>query len=155
MPPASRITSRQNSHVKEAVRLRSGHERRRRSRIIVDGAREIARAIDAGVRPLTAFICDELCKSAESQAARTAAEARAPEVLQVTPEGFEKLAFGDRNEGVVLVAETPRHALKDLKLPDNPLVAVLKGIEKPGNVGAILRSADAAGVDAVIVADGG
>jgi TrmH family RNA methyltransferase len=155
MPPTSRITSRQNSHVKDAVRLRSGHERRRRNRIVVDGAREIVRAIDAGVRPLMAFVCDELCTSEESQAAKAAASSHAAEVLQVSPEVFEKLAFGDRNDGIVFVAETPRHTLADLQLSDNPLVAVLEGIEKPGNVGAVLRSADAAGVDAIIIADGG
>jgi len=63
------------------------------------------------------------------------------------------LAFGGRSEGVVAVALTPRHTLDELKLPDVPLVCVLEGVEKPGNVGAVLRSADGAGLDAVVVAD--
>ena len=67
---------------------------------------------------------------------------------------FAKLAFGDRNDGVIVVAEIPKRELSEIELPAKPIVAVLEGIEKPGNLGAILRSADAAGVDAVIVADG-
>ena len=68
---------------------------------------------------------------------------------------FAKLAFGEREQaGMVLVAETPSRRLDDLRLPTEPLVGVVEGIEKPGNLGAILRSADAAGVDAVLVADG-
>jgi len=154
MIPSPRITSRQNSHVKDAVRLRSGHERRAQQRIIVDGAREITRAIESGVRPIKAFVCEELCTSAASQTAVSMVQGTRAELLAVSPEVFEKLAFGERNDGLVLVAETPRNTPSDLKLPAQPLVAVLEGLEKPGNVGAILRSADAAGVDAVIVTDG-
>ncbi len=71
-----------------------------------------------------------------------------------THEVFEKLAFGERNDGVVVTAKTPERQLSKLALPPRPLVAVLEGLEKPGNVGAILRTADAAGFDAVIVAAG-
>ena len=67
---------------------------------------------------------------------------------------FAKLAFGDRAEGVVGVAVTPEPVLEEIVLPESPLVFVLEGVEKPGNVGAMLRSADAAGVAAVIVANG-
>jgi TrmH family RNA methyltransferase len=67
---------------------------------------------------------------------------------------FQKLAFGERAEGVLGVAAMPDRALSDLSLPDCPLVAVLEGVEKPGNVGAVLRSGDAAGLSALIVADG-
>lgn len=75
-------------------------------------------------------------------------------MLGVNPFVFAKLAFGERDDGIVVVAEARKHRLADLQLPEKPLVAVLEGIEKPGNLGAILRSADAAGVDAVIAADG-
>jgi TrmH family RNA methyltransferase len=154
MTQASRITSRQNPQVKNAVRLRDGHERRERRQFIIDGLREIARAIDSGIRPLQAFICDELCKSDECLLVKAKMETEAQEVFQVSPDVFAKLAFGDRADGIVVVAQAPQRALVGLGLPANPLVAVLEGVEKPGNVGAILRSADAAGVDAVIVADG-
>jgi TrmH family RNA methyltransferase len=154
MVELSRITSRQNPQVKDAVRLREGHERRRQRQFIIDGAREISRALESGIRPLKTFICEEFCQSTDSLTAKSAAETDAAEVFRVTPDVYAKLAFGDRNDGIVVIAESPRLTLADLQLTANPLVAVLEGVEKPGNVGAILRSADAAGIDAVIVADG-
>jgi RNA methyltransferase, TrmH family len=154
MPLPSRITSRQNPKVKDAVRLRTGRGRQRQGRMIVDGAREALRALEAGVRAVEAFVCLELCDSADSQRAVEALRSSGAEVLDVSPDVFAKLAFGDRDDGVLLVAEAPRRTLSELQLPAEPLVAVLEGIEKPGNLGAILRSADAAGVNAVVVADG-
>ncbi len=74
---------------------------------------------------------------------------------EVSSAVFERLAFGQRTEGIVAVARPPRTTLDDLRLSACPLVAVLEGVEKPGNIGAVLRSADAAGVSALIVADGG
>jgi TrmH family RNA methyltransferase len=154
MKPPVRITSRQNPHVKHAAELRVGRERRRRKQFIIDGAREITRALTSGIRAIDVFIYEELCKSTDAVEARSAIENTNATVFSVSAEVFEKLAFGDRNDGIVVVAETPQRSMSDLRLPDQPLVAVLEGVEKPGNVGAILRSADAAGVDAIIIADG-
>ena len=153
MSPSTRITSRQNPRVKEAARLRIGRERQRQGRFIVEGVREIERALAAGVRPIELFVCNELCDSPRAQEATQAALAAGAEMLSVTPSVYAKLAFGDRDDGVILVAETPNRRLRDLQLRTAPLVAVLEGIEKPGNLGAILRSADAAGVDAVVAVD--
>jgi len=154
MSDPSRITSRQNPRVKEAVGLRNARERKRQGRFLIDGAREIMRAFASGIRGVEAFVCEELCESPDSRAAVDAAKSSGAEILDVAPAVYEKLAFGDRNDGVVVVAEAPQRRLADLPLPTKPLVAVLEGIEKPGNLGAILRSADAAGVHAVIIADG-
>ena len=71
------------------------------------------------------------------------------------PDAFAKLAYGDRLDGIVGVAETPLHRLADLQLPANPLIGVIEGVEKPGNLGAILRTADGAGLSAIIVAEPG
>ncbi len=150
-----RITSRQNPRVKQVVRLRAGRERQQTGRFIVDGAREILRALQAGIVPIEAFICDTFADSSDCRQAIQQIERNPAEVFRVSPEVFAKLAYGDRNDGVIVVAKTPQRDLNALTLPERPLIAVLEGIEKPGNVGAILRSADAAGVDAVIVADGG
>jgi RNA methyltransferase, TrmH family len=154
MVESSRITSRQNTQVKDAVRLRDSRERRRLQQFIIDGAREISRALASDICPLKAFVCEELCQSADCRKAKDAIETHAAEVFKVSPDVYAKLAFGDRNDGLLVIAESPRVTLADVQLPGIPLVAVLEGIEKPGNVGAILRSADAAGVDAVIIADG-
>jgi TrmH family RNA methyltransferase len=149
-----RITSRQNPRVKEAAGLRTGRERVRQGRFVIEGAREIQRAIDSGICLLEAFVCEELCESTDGQDAIKAIHATQAEVFSVSAGVYAKLAFGDRNDGLVVVAKTPQRQLQELTLPLRPIIAVLEGIEKPGNVGAILRSADAAGVDAVIVADG-
>jgi TrmH family RNA methyltransferase len=151
-PP--QITSRQNPRVKEAVCLRDRRRRQREGRFILDGAREIVRAIQSGVRCLEAFVCEDLFRTADCPEALALLRTTGAEILPVSPEVYDKLCFGERREGLVVVAETPHRGLADLKLPADPRVAVLEGIEKPGNVGAILRSADAAGIDAVIVADG-
>jgi len=147
------ITSRQNPRVKAAARLREGRERRQTGRHLIDGAREIRRALEAGVRPVEVFVCEG--RAADGELVTLLKDARA-EVFPVTADVFEKLCFGEREEaGILVVAETPRRGLAELasQLPREPLLAVIEGVEKPGNVGAILRSADAAGVDGVIVAD--
>jgi len=148
------ITSLQNQRVKDAAKLRDARERRKQKRFIIDGAREISRAIDAGIELIEAFICKPMCDTAESRELLNRLEKLPVRQSRVTPAVFEKLAFGKRAEGIVAIAATPNRSLGDLKLPANPLVAVLEGVEKPGNIGAVLRSADAAGVSALIVADG-
>lgn len=149
----SPITSRQNARVKEAAKLRQRRQRTRQGRFLIDGAREITRAIDAGVEIVDAFVCDDFCTAAESQAAVRQLAQTGADVAAVTPAVFEKLCFGRREDGVVAIAAMQERRLEQLKLPAQPLVAVLESLEKPGNVGAILRSADGAGIDAVVLAD--
>lgn len=151
MPP-QHITSRQNERVKEAAKLRLRRQRERQGRFVIDGGRELLRALDAGIEVIEAFVCETLGDDDARLAAERIAQSGAV-LATVTPEVFDKLCFGQRAGGVVAVARTPRRMLAELKLPAAPLVAVLEGVEKPGNVGAVLRSADGAGLDAVIVAD--
>jgi TrmH family RNA methyltransferase len=148
------ITSLQNPRVKAAAKLREGHARREQERFVIDGARELLRAMAAGIELLEAFVCRELCTTGESRQALVELDALpGGRVVEVSPAVFGKLAFGERAEGVLGVAMARTPTLADLKLPDNPLVAVVEGVEKPGNLGAVLRSADGAGVSAVIMAD--
>jgi len=152
------ITSRQNLRVKEAAKLRQRRQRRRQGRFLIDGVREIGRALDAsaqsGVEIHEAFVCDPFCTLPEAHAVVELLERTGVDVARVTPAVFEKLCFGRREDGVVVVASAPPGSLQDLALPPCPLLAVLEGIEKPGNVGAMLRSADGAGLDGVILAAG-
>lgn len=148
------ITSRQNPRIKEAVRLRERRQRERSGLCLVDGAREIARALQAGVLCPVAFVCDELVTTPEARDAREALRRAAAEVLCVTPDVYRKIAFGERDDGLVIVAQVRHRQPDELQLPPEPLVAVVEALEKPGNLGAILRSADGAGIDGVIVADG-
>lgn len=148
------ITSPQNPRVKDAVRLRDRRHREKQGKILIDGARELRRALAADVKLTELFVCRELCQSEDAQYVLNMLGKIAGEVLSVSPGIFERLAFGSRAEGVLAVAEMPRPTLATLSLPPDAIVAVLEGVEKPGNVGAVLRSADAAGVAAVIIADG-
>jgi TrmH family RNA methyltransferase len=147
------ITSLQNPRVKNAVKLRDGRQRQRQGRILIDGARELRRAIEAGVELLEIFVCPPLCQSDDARAVLARWRGLGVKVWEVSPRVFEKLAFGSREEGVLGIARMPDTALERLRLPETPLVAVLEGVEKPGNLGAVLRSADGAGVSALIAAD--
>ncbi len=147
------ITSPQNHRIKDAARLRLSRHRTKQQRTLVDGIREIGRAVDAKVELVEVFVCRSLCQQSGGDTVLARIDKLGVPVWDVSPEVFSRLAFGKRHEGLVAVAHTPCPGLEQLHVADNALVAVACGLEKPGNVGAIIRSADAAGVDAVIVAD--
>ena len=153
--PERVITSTHNPRVKQAAKLRDKRQRSKQGRILIDGARELLLAVEAGVEVVEVFVCESHCRTQPCQQALERLPETGAAVWHVSPEVFEKLAFGARTEGVIGVALTPERTLADLKIPPGALVAVLVGVEKPGNVGAVLRSADGAGISAVIVADAG
>ncbi|MBF6604315.1 MAG: RNA methyltransferase [Chloroflexi bacterium] len=148
------ITSLANPRIREAVRLRDRRHRDATGLTIVDGAREIGRALDAGIEIVEAYVCDPRVESDDARDVRTRlSAARGPRLTPVSRAVLDKLAFGDRSDGIVAVVRPRVQRLADIELPPRPLVAVVEGVEKPGNLGAILRSADGAGIDAVIAAD--
>jgi RNA methyltransferase, TrmH family len=156
----ARIDSPANPRIKAAARLRERREREATGLTLVDGGREALRAMEAGAIVETAFVCRPLIGSvAAKRVAEKLEQSFGPfgaeiEVLEVGERAFAKVAFGDRADGVVLVVR-PRHAaLGDLELPAAPLLVVTEDVEKPGNLGAILRTADAVGADAVIAIGG-
>jgi RNA methyltransferase, TrmH family len=146
------LASPSNPRIKSVARLRDRRERESSGLTLVDGAREVRRALDAGVEVVEAFVCEPLLAGEDARAVLDALAAKNVPVTTTTEAAFAKLAFGDRAEGVVAVVRAPSLQLADLRLPDDPLVVVVEGVEKPGNVGAILRSADGAGADALIAA---
>jgi len=147
------ITSAHNPRFRRAVKLRDRRHREKQGRFIIEGLRETRLAVRGGLRIEELFICPAWCDSADCRGVIDETEATGAQVYSVASELMARLCFGERAEGLLAVAKTPPRLLDGLHLPDRPLVAVLEGIEKPGNVGAILRSADGAGLDAVIVAD--
>ncbi len=153
MSDSGTISSLVNPRVKAAVRLRDRRERDETGFTIVDGVREISRAIASGTSVEEAFVCDEGIRTEEARALVDRLRSTEARTWQVTPAVLEKVAFGERAEGVIAIVRTPLLDLTELHIPSDPLLAVIEAVEKPGNLGAILRSADGAGVDALIVAD--
>lgn len=153
------IVSAANPRVKRAVKLRESRARRKDRHFLIDGAREILRALLSGV------VIEEVYRDSAPRGAAnesldplmTRLDQDRVSVWPVAPELFRKIAFGDRNESLIALAAEPDRSWRRLEevLPECPLLAVLEGIEKPGNIGAVFRSADAAGIDAVLLADCG
>jgi TrmH family RNA methyltransferase len=149
------ITSTSNPRVKAAIRLRDRRGRDDQGRIVIDGVREIERAIAAGVAIAELFYLGDLCQDKAHQDLLKRARSAGVELIELTWQVMEKLSFGNRAEGVVAIGPTPRRALADLVLAPDALIVVVEGVEKPGNLGAVLRTADAAAASGLIVADGG
>jgi TrmH family RNA methyltransferase len=147
------ISSPSNPRIRAVARLRDRRERDRTGLTLVDGAREVRRALEAGVEVVEAFVARALEARADGAIIVDRLEAAGVAWVPASDEALGRLAFGDRSEGVVAVIRPPSLDLDRLAPPSDPLVVVAEGIEKPGNLGAILRSADGAGADAVIVAD--
>lgn len=150
---AHRITSTANPRVKAAARLRGRRERDKEGLTLIDGVRETMRALAGGATVTEVFLLPEALEGAEASAFIAMLSERQVPTTQLGRDAFAKLAYGDRLDGAVAIAETPPRTLDALVLPAAPLIAIVEGVEKPGNLGAILRTADGASVDAVIVAD--
>jgi TrmH family RNA methyltransferase len=140
------ITSLQNPRVKHIIKLRDDKRQRRQDGLmLVEGYDEIQLALSAGHQPQTLFSAPEL-------ASRNLSEGNA-EKITVNRAVFEKISYRENPDGWLAVFPIPLISLDDLSLGESPLVIVAESIEKPGNLGAILRTADAAHVDAVLVCD--
>ena len=150
--PDAVISSPKNPRVRAAAELRERRARDDRGLTLVDGARELGRALAGGARVVEVF-ADEPSLTPDGSAVLERARAAGAAVVPVTRVVLDRLAYGDRSEGLVATVAVPDLSLAALHLPADPLVIVLEGVEKPGNLGAVLRSADGAGADAVIVAD--
>ena len=150
----TKITSLANPRVKYLVKLRAHKERDDSGLTIVEGTNEILRALEAGISFKEVFLCDELLsKRPEAKALAARCCSLETVVYETTKEVFSKISYGERQEGVLAVCEVPRRTLTDLSFKKEPFLVVIEGVEKPGNIGAILRSCDGAGVDGMILCD--
>ena len=150
---ADTISSPANPRVKAAVRLRDRRERDEAGLTLIDGGRELLRALARSVEVDHAFVCSELVVGADASAALDALQRSGAPLIEVSSAVLAKIAFGDRSDGLVAVIRSPSVALEGLAPGMHPLVVVVEALEKPGNLGAIMRTADAVGASAVIAAD--
>jgi len=151
MPVADKITSFQNPRVKEVVKMHRSRVRKEKGLIIVEGLREILMAKEAGFKIEYLMICPVLFHDSSVAAIQKLVEEHT--CFEVSAKVFAKMAYRDQSDGLLAVMQAVIKSPDDLKLSSNPLLIVLESVEKPGNLGAILRTADAAGVDAVIICD--
>lgn len=145
------ITSSQNPYIKSLLQLQEKAKARKQSgTFLIEGIREIELAIKGNYEIETILFLPELVS--ETQLKKIVISS-AVENIEISKEVYQKLAYRDTTEGILAVAKTKSLQLSDLNLPQNPLILVMESIEKPGNIGAILRTCDAAKVDAVIIAN--
>jgi TrmH family RNA methyltransferase len=160
------LTSTNNPTVKHLAKMRDNRARRRAGRILVDGWRETRRAIESGLHPIAVYVVDptpqnptpqnssgssDAATDAKSESEQWVRESCRSTLCRVSEQVMQKIAYGQSDRGVVAEFQTPHGELSDLDPPKMGLVLVLDQIEKPGNIGAAFRCADAAGVDAIIL----
>lgn len=154
------ITSVQNPRIKELVHLRQGRKRRQAGKFLIDGRREVDRALRSGFPVVEVYFARNFIDEPTWVWLRNASDRYEGQTafFEVTGEVFGKIAYGEREDGVLAVSRSVENTLEDvwervLQRGGCPLIGVLEGVEKPGNIGAILRSADGAGLSALVVAD--
>lgn len=144
------ITSNQNPFIKSLVQLQEKAKARKQTcTFLIEGKREIELALKGNYEIETILFLPELI----SEKQLNSLTIKQLNTIEISKEVYQKLAYRDTTEGILAIAKTKSLSLSDLKLPENPLILVLESIEKPGNIGAMLRTADAANIDAVILAN--
>ncbi|MBA3309162.1 MAG: RNA methyltransferase [Nocardioidaceae bacterium] len=146
------ITSPANPRVKWLVGLRKRRARDAEGVTVVEGFEELTLALDAGVRPLALYFCPDLVADDTRLSTVERVAAGGIEVVELGKAAFEKASYRESPDGWLAAVPTPGRAVSELAVGPDPLILVCESIEKPGNLGAMLRTAEAAGVDAVIAA---
>ena len=147
------IESPQNPRIKTAVRLRKNKVRQQTGTTLVEGCREILRATESGWKFLELYYCPELYLDRHAEKVVEQIRATGVPVFRCSETAFCKMSYRDTPDGLIALSPLVGKKLSELTLPKNPLLLIAEDIEKPGNLGTILRTADATGVDAVIACD--
>ena len=143
------IASIQNPYIKSLLQLQEKAKARKQTgTFLIEGIREVELALKGNYELETLLFCTEIFNLSENPRI-----GKSENLIEISKEVYQKLAYRDTTEGILAVAKTKSLALTDLKLPENPLILIMEAIEKPGNIGAMLRTCDAATIDAVIIAN--
>ena len=152
--PDLHLTSATNPRLKSLIALRKRRVRDAQGVTLVEGYEELALALEAGVRPHALYVCHDLMfDSARQQDVVETARAAGAQIVTVERGAFEKVAYREGPDGFLAVVPGVGSSPNELELPDNPLLLIAEGVEKPGNLGAMLRTADAVGAHGVIAVD--
>lgn len=143
------ITSNQNPKIKNILALEKSRERKRQNTFIIEGLKELTLAVEGGYTINSVFFCPAIV-SAETV---TGIVGRENLLVPVQQAVFEKIAYRDSTGGIIALAEQKKHTLDTIRLTGNPLLLIVEAVEKPGNLGALLRTADAANIDAVVICE--
>ena len=155
MPEYLKITSRQNPRIKEAAKLRDRRDREKSGLTLLEGYRELTRAFEYGLPMKECFFCPQMFLGSNEYPLLEKLAAAGVTVYEVADHLLTQLAYRDRPEGLIATAVMREHRLADLPVVSGGFYLVCEAVEKPGNLGSILRSADAAGVDGMILCDKG
>ena len=147
------LTSLQNPRIKQLVALRESRQRKKSGLTRIDGGRELLRALQAGLKPEMVFVREVLDPQDDLAAAIDLCRERGVPLQPVSDAVYSKIQYGDRDEGICAAVAWAPATLESVDVLDDAFWLVVEGVEKPGNLGALLRTADAAGVHAVILAD--
>ncbi len=147
------ITSIQNQLIKDIFQLQEKSKARKKVGLfVIEGIREIEIAIKNDFEVYQLLICFDLFDADKLNNLKRKLS-NTTDLIEISKEVYQKIAYRESTEGVIAVAKTKDHSLATIQLPENPLIVVLESLEKPGNIGAVLRTADAANIDAVFIAD--
>lgn len=147
----NKIESLHNPRIKSIVRLRKAAERKKQQLTLVEGVREVTRALQSSHPVQQFFICSELLETSNLDIITAYATENRCEIFDCTLNVFKKISYREHPDGLIALASLSQTKLTDLTLSSTPLVLIAEGIEKPGNIGTLLRTADAVGVDAIIL----
>jgi RNA methyltransferase, TrmH family len=145
-----KLTSLNNPKIKQFGHLSKARERKAENSIIIEGFREVRMAVTSGFTIKELYICNEIARGKEVETFISGVNCRKFELTKLL---FEKIAYRENSDGIIAIAEPRYINLSDISLSANPLIMVLESVEKPGNLGALLRTSDAAHLDAIVVCD--